>query len=457
MTPPAYELVQHPQYGHCAIAARCISAGEIVMDELPALVLPRSDPLASSSHAGAGDETARYRRRRAFMNLPWEAQLALHGACLSAQARKDIFAHYHVPDRAAEPRVGASAAYRRAKRGVLALRKAGSAVFAEIEHVSDKDMLRFVLVVLANAHQLAADGTSALLTAGAKVSHRCRFPNVAASTRGNRSDAANEQGAAIRMRHIALQDIAKGEVLFNSYADVGLLCTQERQKRLLDGKLFDCACSTCESDSAIDTEVADTTLLSEFVAWETSETSASDRVSDAPSWLHRLQQSGLADHHVVVIRCKLELLAARAVVVGDTGEMPDMMESDFDSLDALCVELERWFDDRYRPLGTKSSSQSDILLDRPLLDHYLTLAESLMQRGMLQSSNVEAEEGSGEMSMADFVERSMAMVQDLLLKVRPSIERARGWPIPHALQDDYDDVVQQLNDLVLGQGGSFEE
>ncbi|BFZ55277.1 hypothetical protein PYCC9005_002317 [Savitreella phatthalungensis] len=453
----ALELIDHPVYGHCAVAREDIPAGTIVLEEQPdVLLLPAEGDRVPAGGVIVVDAAVRYRRRRAYMQLGRSAQAAVTFAGFSASRRADLLSYYHIPDKHLGKQIASSQAYRQAKREIIALRthaRASEGLFPELTNVSERDLFRFALAVLANAHQVDDDGSAALLRMGAKVSHACRSTNVAVSTRSLRSEAhytvnsltPAETEASIKVRHIATRPIAKGQVLFNTYADVALDMRDARRKTLLDGKLFVCECVDCAGEvelfeSALPAGVSPA-LVDRFLNWEQDRhEDPVTRADEAKSWTSTWYSLAKRDN-LYTTRSQLEWLGARALAVADIGAVPEMTTADYEELEKAVDALVAWFGEYQRAVFGEASRE----IERPLLDHLLTLSESLVQRAAIQSDQLLV------------VSTGLELCQKCLLLVRPAIEARRSWPIGHVLESDYDTVLVDLNELVLANGGQIEE
>ncbi|WIA10294.1 hypothetical protein OEZ85_010488 [Tetradesmus obliquus] len=119
----------------------------------------------------------------------------------------------------------------------VAASSSGAAAAAEVKPASDDPQLvqRVLLASELNVHSMGGGG--AMYKAGSKLAHTCDTPNTYyLSYKG-------------RGCHIALRDIAAGELLTTTYLvpEVQLLSVFGRKRYLWDAFAFDCACQRCTS------------------------------------------------------------------------------------------------------------------------------------------------------------------------------------------------------------------
>lgn len=459
------ELIDHPRYGHCAVASQDILAGEVVIDEAPLLVVDYNvdtwaQPIASSS----------YKRKRGFMTLSRPGKVSLTIAH-AIERDPTILDRIFLP--AFNKAVKRSMAYKAADRGVSELRQR-SGLFPEIEKFSNTDLINFSLAASANAHAFD-ENSIALLSEGCKITHTCMSPNVAASTRSYRGEDEHQQ---LTVKHIALRPIKKGEVLLGSYAKLTTFTTVERRKYLMDHKMFLCACEFCTrpdltrgimcqscADKSLESafQVAPLSTMYRSISgsqyeWKCQNCKAS--ASDAEilarwhksegseeTWIRdSLSQDSQSctpreDYHKAVEiyeRCltvfgwrhthtasaSLNVLEAVSRLI-DIESSPDSeeIESALEYTTTLPPLLEQWF----ASIGIPAMDELTSIL--------LLLSERLMTLSALHH---------------DIIPRAMNLVQELLLKVRPVIEERRAWKIGHALEEYYDELLVILDDLVNG-------
>lgn len=461
-----YELTHHPHFGHCATAARDISAGDVVIDEEPLLLIDyRVDTLADSVSAAQA-----YKRKRGFMTLSRPAKVSLTMAQAPENVRKQILEGFYVPD-ITQKAIKKTIAYKAADRAVLELRKR-SALFPAVDQFSDVELSSFSLLASANAHSFDEDSI-ALLAAGCKVTHSCFNPNVAVSTRSYRGQSDVDNRTA---KHIALRDIKKGDLLFGSYAKLTTSTHIERKKYLMNNKMFSCACQYCMGldrtrgiacIQCIDTAAEDATKVGSISTkyrsntgehvWVCQNCQSQSSDSDALSQINQepAYRSALSDlehgsgnpselmaeaielytrsvevftwRHTITASCALQVLDLCAKVI-DAAHSPSLEDIDqvLHYVALLFPLLEQWF----VHVGVNSMDE--------LTSLYLLLSEQLMTLSSLHH---------------DIIPESMDLVQNLLLKARPIIEERRSWRIGHVLEEYYDELLVTLNDLVHGADG----
>lgn len=462
-----YALVKHPEYGQCVVAASDIAAGQVVIQEKPLVLIDYNKDSESASKAGKDA----YKRKRAFMTLPrpGKASLVLSHA---VDQQSDILNCIYAPKLSKSLRK--TIAYKAADHGVSELRKR-RALFPELAYRSDAELIDYYLLISANAHAFDEDSI-ALLAAGCKVTHSCLNPNVAVSTRPLRD---SDNTGSDTVKHIALRNIKKGELLVGSYAKLTTYTTIERRKYLMDHKIFICMCDYCSGpdftrgticEECVDQEAEsqyDVAPLSTMyrqthdneVLWKCS--NCNSKASDADilaRWLHdglsyeqsiRKRLSAVETEHssprdqlneavdiyqrsLEVFRWRHTLTAAAALCILDAAckcidasQSPEPAQLDriLQYMETLPALLERWF----QTLGLSASDEMSSL--------YLLMIEQLMTLSTLYHN---------------IIPRAMAIVQSLLLKVRPIIEARRTWQIGHALEEYYDEQLVILNDLVNG-------
>lgn len=469
-----HDLVDHPRFGQCAIAARDFVAGEIVIEEAPCMIVRYAvDHLASSV---TPDQS--YKRKRAFMTLSKPAKVSLTMAQHPVMTQQ-LLKTFYVPSLSSKM-IRRTIAYRAAERGVHELRKRSS-FFPEVNDLDDRDLIAYSLLASANAHAFS-DDSIALLSAGCKVTHTCLNPNVAVSTRAPMHTTVTHQyknTSTESVRHIALRNIKKGEVLFGSYAKLTMKTAPERQKYLLNHKMFMCQCEHCTGPdrtrgviclACVDGENDSATLIGpistmyraiqpDSAQWRcrncgsfamdetiferpgmsdgTSETQIRSELSQMEDDSLRPSERLARSHdlytrtleifhwrHTLTASAALGLLDASCKII-DVASSPEPEEINlalkcFESLPSL---LEQWF--MYLAVNPMDE----------LLPLYLLTAEQLMSLAALRH---------------EYIPRSMDSVQSFLLKVRPTIEERRSWAISHVMEEYYDELLVALDDLVGG-------
>ncbi|ORY80410.1 hypothetical protein BCR37DRAFT_68180 [Protomyces lactucae-debilis] len=405
---PAILLIDHPSFGQCAVAARDFRAGELVLNEEPAcLVHYRLDPAATEAKQTLNAHQL-YRRKRAFMTLNQPAIVMLYFCSYDQQKRSKLMQRFHVPHitTAAE---NASVAYRAALQGVRQLRQR-QADLTEVANFSDQELINFSLVMTANAHELE-DMTIGLLTDGAKISHACFCPNVAASTRPLRDGTSLDTA-----KHIALRPIAKGEVLFGSYAKLTYTPRDERIAYLMDNKLFVCQCKDCVEKEAT-AKVMDQTL-SKAIQGDPQKAALmidlARQLLRQEHWLH----VNYAQAASILAECIDRCLQNPTNALGKAE-----VETLLDLAQQLDTKQTHWLKGKANPA-------------EELLQCRLALAQACMTRAVLQH---------------EVIPVCMDHAQRLLLLVRQVIEERRSWPIGHALEEEFDQTLFDLDDLVNGE------
>lgn len=459
-------LIQHETYGHCAIALEDISAGEILIEEVPMLVINyQVDSLASSVPS-----TLAYKRKRAFMTLSRSGKESL-----AIAGRPELHAslsNFYCPDQTS---IKNTLAYKSALRGMLELQKRAT-FFPEIQAFTEEQLIGFSLLCSANAH--AYDEHSiALLTLGTKITHTCLSPNLAVSTRPRKGEVADMREPTVK--HIVLRDIRKGELLLGNYAKLTTSTTPERRKYLKNHKLFFCQCKHCrEIDrtrgavcqacedpmlkqnhevsppstmyrrgkntetpwfcsncKAKETEISvykrwtvDGSLLETKLAQDLEEVAHSDQhPSESYSAILKLYNRSLDTfgwRHTRTAACAMALLDICAKVLELSSEpSAEQIDHVLGTLKSLPNLLETWF----THLGVDPMDE--------LMSLYLLLGDQLMTQSSMRH---------------DIIPRAMELTQQFLLKARPVIEQRRSWPIGHVLEEYYDELLQTLDQLVNG-------
>ncbi|CCG81919.1 protein of unknown function [Taphrina deformans PYCC 5710] len=474
------ELLQHPIYGECAIASKDLRAGDIVIEESPLMTIDYTIDLLLDTVA----KELHYKRKRAFMTLSHPAKVSLSFA-QQPQLASMVVASFHLPNTTSSM-IRKSMAYKAAVRGCKELRGRAE-MFPEIKSYEDTQLVAFSMIASANAHAFDTNSI-ALLELGCKVTHSCFNPNVAASIRERRGESSvtSTNGDEIpeqTMKHIALVEVRKGDVLFGTYAKLTLQSVPERKSYLRDHKMFKCQCKYCHGlDKARGMKCSDcchelekdkkeppVPLSSMYQrrrpdaaeAWVcnncTSSTSSEelkialgknigseeifrkrlqdlDDVEESPSsrmasfqTLYLLALTAFGWRHSLTASAALAFMDACSKVIDPsvpvTRDEIDLVLSSFETIPDY---LEQWF----------------VFLDIPPIEElaalYLFSSEQLMTLSSLHH---------------EYIQRSMNIVQTLLLKVRPLIEQRRTWQIGHVLEEYYDELLQTLNALVNGSTG----
>ena len=259
------EVRDDPAFGRCAFATRPFAAGEIIVNEAPLVCCfeaggPGADP------AAAGAAASRDKAKSAWLSRAMGADVAaVRAACQASggaaappdlrrlcvcylafcaappEARARVLADVmnEAPAEAGDTmvvkRARAAAAYIAAEiapRAAKADAAADGAAFAD----PPQDAATIERVLLAfelNAH--AVNGAGALFAVGSKFTHTCGQPNSIFKSCGGRG------------YHVALRDIAAGELLTTTYLEGGamLMSKQYREVFTMEGFAFKCRCARC--------------------------------------------------------------------------------------------------------------------------------------------------------------------------------------------------------------------
>lgn len=219
---PAVKVRRTSQYGDALFATSDIPAGSIFLAEDPLLCVP---PPSSDLLDFLGKE-----------NIDPSSSLAFYiqGLITFESASEDVKSRalaLYAPD---PNEFGDSAAVRAALSASAFYQQMSSSKMLEPEAA-----VKVALILAANAWSF--DDSIALFELGSKFAHTCGPPSSRYSSRAY----TDKQGVSRKNgHHVAVRDIAAGELITTSYFH-GQIGNPERRQILYDRKAFYCACDYC--------------------------------------------------------------------------------------------------------------------------------------------------------------------------------------------------------------------